>query len=148
MILYEFLHSNIYNKYISTLEKEMTISIDKNSTFYKNMMGFYDMCLNEAAVTIDDLNWLIAHYPKETINYIIRKYNTFLEPDGGKDNIKNLPPLIDFPIIHLIEFFLILKDSSNIKKYIKFINIPKSKSYMFEINRIFNESNQKKYDIN
>lgn len=147
MILYEFLHSNIYNKYISTLEKEMTISIDKNSTFYKNMMGFYDMCLNEAVVTIDDLNWLIAHYPKETINYIIRKYNTFLEPDGGKDNIKNLPPLIDFPIIHLIEFFLILKDSSNIKKYIKFINIPKSKSYMVEINRIFNESNQKKYDI-
>jgi len=50
--------------------------------------------------------------------------------------------MINFPLGHLIEYFLILKKPENLVGYIRSIRIPGAKKYAKEIKRIFDDIQQ------
>ncbi|MBL6385276.1 hypothetical protein JNB38_28020 [Escherichia coli] len=64
---------------------------------------------------------------------------TYTEANGGKDNIINQAPKINFPISHLIEYYLLSKRPNDLLDYVTKIRIPGSKKYVKEIGKIFSE---------
>ncbi|HAT2607207.1 TPA: hypothetical protein I8235_000120 [Kluyvera intermedia] len=73
------------------------------------------------------------------MRYILKKQETYTEPDGGKDNIINLAPKVNFPIGHLIEYYLLSRRPNDLLGYVTKIRIPGPKKYVKEIERIFSE---------
>ncbi|WP_317635620.1 hypothetical protein [Xylocopilactobacillus apicola] len=119
----------------------MSVKIDRESKVHEVVMEGENEALQFSSVSLDDICWLITNYRDETISYIIKKYARYIEPNGGKDNIVNLPPKINFPIGHLIEFFLMLKAPDKLASYIRKIRIPDAHQYVKEITEIFNARN-------
>ncbi|WP_199772719.1 hypothetical protein [Pseudomonas fluorescens] len=140
MTLEKLLQSDIYADYLEELDKDLPRQIDRKAKVHKVIMDLQNEWLDEAGVTTDDLFWLIRNHRKSTIHYITTKQTTYTEPNGGRDNIVNLPPTIIFPIGHLIEFFLALKTPAKLLSYIKTIRIPRASTYHKEITNIFNNS--------
>ncbi|EJX0634496.1 hypothetical protein ODD08_004622 [Salmonella enterica] len=139
MKLIEFIQSDFYASYLNDLDEKMAIKIDRVSPLHRIIEKIELDSLNCASLTLDDLKWLIENYRLKTIHYIIMKLEKYTEPDGGKDNIVNLPPKVNFPIGHLIEFYILLKKQERLLDYIKEIRIPDSKKYTKEITKMFNE---------
>ncbi|NIF24290.1 hypothetical protein F3J40_22205 [Pantoea sp. Acro-835] len=73
------------------------------------------------------------------MKYIIKKQVTYREANGGKDNIINLAPKINFPIGHLIEYYLLSKRPIDLLEYVTKIRIPGPRKYVKEIGVIFSE---------
>ncbi|NBF11944.1 hypothetical protein GV818_25175 [Pseudomonas sp. Fl4BN1] len=82
----------------------------------------------------------MSNHRRKTISYAVNKYKAYIEPDGGGENIVNEAPQINFPIGHLIEYFLILNHPERLVEYIKSSKIPSTKKYAKEINGIFLEA--------
>lgn len=140
MILEEFLQSDLYTDYLDELDKAIPREIDRKAKVHKVIMDLQKEWLDASNVTIEDLFWLICNHKKSTINYIATKQKTYTEPNGGRDNIVNLPPTTIFPIGHLIEFFLALKTPEKLLEYVKIIRMPKANAYHKEITNIFDGS--------
>lgn len=139
MRLIEFMQSDLYVNYLDDLDEKMSVKIDRVSTLHGIVEKIELDSLNYASLTLEDLKWLIENYRIKTINYILIKLEKYTEPDGGNDNIVNLAPKINFPIGHLIEFYILLKKPEELIGYIKKIRIPDAKKYGKEITSIFNE---------
>ena len=69
----------------------------------------------------------------------MKKQETYTEPDGGKDNIINLAPQVNFPVGHLIECYLLSRRPGDLLEYVTKIQIPGPKKYVKEIEKIFSE---------
>ncbi|EHL9704203.1 hypothetical protein [Salmonella enterica] len=139
MKLTEFMQSDFYLSYLDDLDKEMLVKIDRASTVHDVIIKIELDSLNYASLTLDDLKWVIEKYRFKTICYILKKQEKYTEPDGGKDNIVNQAPKVNFPIGHLIEYYLLSKRPSDLLDYVTKIRIPDSKKYVKEIGKIFSE---------
>ena len=139
MKLTEFMQSDFYVSYLDDLDERMSIKIDRISTLHGIVEKIELDSLNHASLTLEDLKWIIDNYRVRTIHYILIKLKKYTESDGGDDNIVNLSPKINFPIGHLIEFYILLKKPEELFDYIKKIRIPDARKYVKEITNIFNE---------
>lgn len=143
MTLAEFMYSEDYNKYLDKLDGSLLLmKIDRAEEPHKVVIELQSRWLILAEVTPDDLLALVTNYEENTIKYMVQKQVAYTEPDGGEDNIVNHPPRIDFPIGHLIEFFILLKKPKELMGYLKAIRMPGPKKYASEITNIFNEAMQ------
>lgn len=147
MTFEELLQSDLYTDYLDELDKTLPQQIDRKAKIHKVILDLQNEWLYAARVTTDDLYWLIRNHKKSTIHYITTKQKNYTEPNGGRNNIVNLPPTVIFPIGHLIEYFLALKTPENLLEYMKAIRMPKANTYHKEIINIFNTS-QKQHDLN
>ena len=139
MKLTEFMQSDFYLNYLDDLDKEMPVKIDRVSIVHDVILRIELDSLNYASLTLDDIKWLIENHRFETIRYILKKQETYTEPDGGKDNIINLAPKVNFPIGHLNEYYLLSRRPSDLLEYVTKIQIPGPKKYVKEIEKIFSE---------
>lgn len=140
MALLNFMKSDFYTSYLNDLDKNMPISIDRETAIHSIIIKVMTASLENSSVSLDDIEWLINNHRHKTISYIVNKYKTYIEPDGGNENIVNEAPQINFPIGHLIEYFLILNHPERLVEYIKSSRIPSAKKYAKEINEIFLEA--------
>ncbi|ELY3362346.1 hypothetical protein SMW69_002879 [Salmonella enterica] len=139
MNLIEFMRTDDYIKYLDDLDNYLPEKIDRKSELYDVVVDLLNDWLSYSSVSIDELNWLILNHRRETINYIVKKNFIYTEPDGGEDDIINERPGVYFPISHLIEYYLLLKNSDVLCSYIKKNRIPKAKQYTKEIANLFSE---------
>lgn len=139
MKLTEFMRSDFYLSYLDDLDKKMPVKIDRVSIVQDIILKIEIDSLNYASLTLCDIKWLIENYRFKTMHYILKKQVKYTEPDGGKDNIVNLAPKINFPIGHLIEYYLLSKRPSDLLEYVKKIRIPGPNKYVKEIEKIFSE---------
>lgn len=146
MKLAEFMQSDFYMNYLDDLDKKMLVKIDRVSVIHEIIKKIELESLSYASLSLDNLKWLIDNYRFNTIDYIVFKQKKYIEADGGKDNIVNVTPKINFPIGHLIEFYIILKKPEELVEYIKKIRIPSVKKYAKEIIDIFNSIHNKNLD--
>lgn len=119
MNLIEFMRTDDYIKYLDDLDNYLPEKIDRKSELYDVVVDLLNDWLSYSSVSIDELNWLILNHRRETINYIVKKNFIYTEPDGGEDDIINERPGVYFPISHLIEYYLLLKNSDVLCSYIK-----------------------------
>lgn len=139
MKLTEFMQSDFYLNYLDDLDKEMLVKIDRVSIVHDIILKIELDSLNYASLTLGDIKWLIENHRFKTICYILKKQEKYSEPDGGKDNIVNLAAKINFPIGHLIEYYLLSERPNDLLDYVTKIRIPGSKKYAKEIGKIFSE---------
>ncbi|WP_017349671.1 MULTISPECIES: hypothetical protein [Pantoea] len=139
MNLIEFMRSDIYVDFLNDLDKSLSEKIDRNSKVYDVVVNLMEKWLEYASLSFDDLNWVILNCRSESIKYIIKKQVTYREANGGKDNIINLAPKINFPIGHLIEYYLLSKRPIDLLEYVTKIRIPGPRKYVKEIGVIFSE---------
>jgi hypothetical protein len=139
MKLTEFMQSDFYLNYLDDLDKEIPVKIDRVSIVHDFIIKIELDSLNHASLTLGDIKWLIENHRLKTIRYIVKKQKNYTEPDGGKDNIINLAPKVNFPVGHLIEYYLLLRRPSDLLEYVKKIRIPGAKKYVREIEGFFSE---------
>ena len=143
MTLNDFINEAFYRDYLITVEERLAEKIVEIDPKYIDIiLNFENESLRKAGVSTDDLKWLIENHRGETAQYIAIKIKIFREPDGGEEGIVNLPPTIDFPIGHLIEYFLILNKPELLDGYIRSIHIPSAKKYVKEIKKVFDDVQQ------
>ncbi|WP_178125107.1 hypothetical protein [Pseudomonas sp. Fl4BN1] len=140
MALLNFMKSDFYTSYMNDLDKEMPVSIDRETAIHSIIIEVITTSLERSSVSLDDMEWLMSNHRRKTISYAVNKYKAYIEPDGGGENIVNEAPQINFPIGHLIEYFLILNHPERLVEYIKSSKIPSTKKYAKEINGIFLEA--------
>lgn len=139
MKLTEFMQSDFYLNYLDDLDKEMPVKIYRVSIVHDVILKIELDSLNYASLTLGDIKWLIENHRFETMRYILKKQETYTEPDGGRDNIINLAPKVNFPIGHLIEYYLLSRRPNELLQYVTKIRIPGPKKYVKEIEKIFSE---------
>ncbi|MDX5698223.1 hypothetical protein SGP15_24735 [Brenneria sp. L4-2C] len=139
MTLDEFTRSDYYISYLHELESAILKKIHILE-MEPVLMKIYNRYIDAAGISAEDLKWVIENRRKQSIFFIKNKYMTYFEADGGEDNIVNEPLKLNFPIGHLIEFFLILDKPEKLIEYIKSIRIPNAKKYAKEITSIFNKA--------
>lgn len=125
--------------YLDDLDKEMPVKIYRVSIVHDVILKIELDSLNYASLTLGDIKWLIENHRFETMRYILKKQETYTEPDGGRDNIINLAPKVNFPIGHLIEYYLLSRRPNELLQYVTKIRIPGPKKYVKEIEKIFSE---------
>lgn len=140
MDILSFMNSDFYMSYLDDLDEKMPVRIDREATVHSAIIEVEVASLESSSVSLGDIEWLIKNYRSKTIKYIVAKYNSYIEPDGGDEGIVNEAPQINFPIGHLIEYFLILNHPERLVDYIRSSRIPSAKKYAKEINGIFLES--------
>jgi len=141
MTLDELTRSDCYVSYLHELENEILKKIDI-SKMEPVLIKIYNMYMDTAGISAEDLKWLIENCRGQSIFFIKNKHMTYFEPDGGEDNIINEPLKLNFPIGHLIEFFLMLNKPERLIDYIKSIRIPNANKYAKEITDIFNKAQE------
>ena len=104
MRLAEFMQSDIYVDFLNDLDKSLSEKIDRKSKVYDVVVNLMEKWLEYASLSFDDLRWVISNCSSDSISYIVKKQVTYTEANGGKDNIINQAPKINFPISHLIEY--------------------------------------------
>jgi len=139
MTLNNFMKEAFYRDYLRIVEEKLSQRIDMESEYYELNLKSDMEYLKMAKMALTDLKWLIENHREETALYIAKKIEMYLDPDGGENEIVNYPPMIDFPILHLIEYFLILKNPESLVEYIQSIRIPGAKKYVKEIKKIFDD---------
>lgn len=139
MKLTEFMQSDIYTAFLDDLDKSLSEKIDRKSKVYGVIINLMEKWLEYASISYDELSWVILNHREESIDYIVKKQITYTEPNGGKDNIVNQAPGINFPIGHLIEYYLLSRRPNDLIEYVKKIQIPGPKKYVKEIEKIFSE---------
>ena len=139
MSLHDLIDEAFYREYLLTVEKKLSKTINMESKIHEIVLEEEQESLIKANVSINDLKWLIENFSAETARYMAKKYEMYIEPDGGKEGIKNEPPMANFPIGHLIEYYLILKKPEGLVDYIRSIHIPNAKKYAKEIKEIYDE---------
>ncbi|EFB2839708.1 MULTISPECIES: hypothetical protein [Escherichia] len=139
MRLAEFMQSDIYVDFLNDLDKSLSEKIDRKSKVYDVVVNLMEKWLEYASMSFDDLHWVISNCRSDSISYIVKKQVTYTEANGGKDNIINQAPKINFPIGHLIEYYLLSKRPNDLLDYVTKIRIPGSKKYVKEIGKIFSE---------
>lgn len=137
MTLEDFMRTESYVKYLDELDKALPEKIDRVSKIHEVIMEVEKESLECASVSPEELDELIRKHPYKTISYIIKKHENFFEPDGGEDNIFNKPPQLNYPIGHLIEYYLLLNTPEDLQKYIKGIGMPNAKKYAKELTDIY-----------
>lgn len=93
--------------------------------------------MGHANIKADALLQLISAERVRTVSYIAQKLAAYSEPDGGPDNIVNLPATLHMPIGHLIEYLLLRDDASAVKSYLKKIRMPDAIAYASEVAEMF-----------
>jgi hypothetical protein len=119
MKLTDFMQSDIYMSFLDDLEKSLSEKIDRKSKVHDVVIILMEKWLGYASLSFDDLCWVILNCRSTSINYIVKKQEAYTEPDGGKDNIVNQAPKVNFPIGHLIEYYLLSKRPDDLLEYIK-----------------------------
>lgn len=142
MTLNDFMNEDFYRDYLLTVEERLSEKIDMKSKVSEIILNLENEFLEKAEVSLNDIKWLIENHREETAQYMVKKNEIYLEPDGGEEGIVNYPPTVDFPIGHLIEYFLILKKPEKLVDYIRSIRIPSAKKYAKEIKKIFDDVQQ------
>lgn len=143
MTLTEFINTDNYQKYLDELNNSLLIrKIDKTGKVYDVITNVQIKWLQHAIISLDELSFLIVSHKKSTIKYIVQKQVFYNEPNGGEDNLVHEAPNVNFPIGHLIEFFILLKKPDELMSYLKAIRMPGPKKYASEITNIFNEAMQ------
>ena len=139
MTLNKFMNEAYYRDYLLIVEEKLSEKIDTKTEVYDVVLDLLNGWLGKAEVSLFDLKWLIENYREETACYIAKKIEKYREPDGGPEKIINLPLTREFPIGHLIEYFLILKKPERLAGYLNSIRIPGVKKYAKEIKEMFDD---------
>ena len=139
MTLKDFMNETFYREYLQVIEKNILEMIDMESEVHEIILNFENESLEKSGVSINDLKWLIENHCDKTSQYIAKKNAIYVEPDGGEEGIINDPPMVFFPIGHLIEYYLILKKPERLVDYLRSIHIPNAKKYAKEIKEIYDE---------
>ncbi|MCL1918739.1 MAG: hypothetical protein FWG14_10555 [Peptococcaceae bacterium] len=137
--LRDFINEPFYRKYLLTVEEKMPVKMDMKSRVNNIVLEVENESCAKAGVSPDDLKWLIENCQEETAQYTTKKYVAYTEPDGGPDEIVNDPPGLTFPIGHLIEYLLLLRQPDKLLGYIQSRRIPGEKKYAREIEKIFSD---------
>lgn len=138
--LLEFINSELYLSYLNELEQYMPEKIDRDTKIHHVVIAHLNKCFRHSAVTFEDLKWLMTHERMDSITYIVKHFVFFREPDGGEDQLVNLPPQIYYPIFHLIDYYLLLKRKEDLLGYIKAIRIPGAAKHKKDITKLFLEA--------
>lgn len=139
MKLDEFMQSDVYVDFLNDLDKSLSEKIDRKSKVYDVIINLMEKWLEYASLSYDDLLWVILNCSSGSISYIVKKQIAYTEANGGKDNVINQAPKVNFPIGHLIEYYLLLKRPGDLLEYVTKIRIPGPKKYTKEISKIFSE---------
>ncbi|MGX1021511.1 hypothetical protein AB7M33_004187 [Pseudomonas sp. Y3 TE3536] len=140
MTLSELMHSDIYTNLLDELDKYIPEKIDRKSKIHEAVITLMEKWIKHASLSCESLQCTILNHRQHLLAYIIKKQSTYTEPNGGRDNIVNQPPKINFPISHAIEYCLLSNKPSELPEYIKQIRIPAPRQYSREIERIFSET--------
>jgi len=138
-MLYDFMNEPYYREYLLVVEDKLSEKIDMESEVDELVLNVQNDFMEKAGVSLNDLKWLIDNQGVETARYMAKKYEIYIEPDGGEEGIVNDLPMINFPIGHLVEYFLILKKPEGLLDYVRSIRIPSANKYVKEIKKIFND---------
>jgi hypothetical protein len=139
MTLNDFMNEASYRDYLLIVEEKLSEKIDAELEVNEIVLNLLNEFLEKAEVSLSDLKWLLENHREETAYYIAKKYEMYHEPDGGEEGIINDPLMLNFPIGHLIEYYLILKKPEKLVDYIRSIRIPGAKKYAKEIKKIFDD---------
>ncbi|MBI6926734.1 hypothetical protein JET66_19015 [Pseudomonas putida] len=139
MTLNQLMQSNAYTSLLDQLDKHIPNKIDRASKVHEAIIGLTEKWMQHASLSCEDLLRVISKYPEHLAAYIIKKQATFAEPDGGRDNIINHPPKINFPLGHAIEYYLLSERANQLPEYIKNIRIPSPRHYTKQIKKIFDD---------
>lgn len=140
MKLPELMQSDTYTTFLDDLDKHIPEKIDRSSKVHKSIINLMEKWMQHASLSCEDLLHTISNHQKHLIAYIIKKQATYREPNGGRDNIINHAPKVNFPIGHTIEYYMISKRKIELPEYIIKIRIPYPRQYAREIERIFTET--------
>ncbi|QKJ85258.1 hypothetical protein PMPD1_0277 [Paramixta manurensis] len=136
MTLNDFMHTESYEEYLDALDRVLPEKIDRVTPIHDFIIEVDNESLQQAKVSLDALDELIKNDRDKTINWIVKKNDAYLE-SGGEDNIVNNAPQINFPIGHLIEYYLLAYHPDGLVAYIKAIGIPGAKKYAKELNELY-----------
>lgn len=142
MTLDEFMQSEDYVKYLDELDKVLPEKIDRTSRIDEVVIEIENDSLQYASVKPEELAELIKKDNGKTISYIMEKHEKFFEPDGGEDNITNKPPQLNYPVGHLIEYYLLSNKAESLLDYIRSVGIPNAKKYVSDLMRIYTQVQQ------
>ncbi|MCE5985655.1 hypothetical protein LVV83_01225 [Pseudomonas sp. LM20] len=140
MILPELMQSDIYISLLDDLDKYTPEKIDRKSKVHEAIITLMGKWIQHASLSCEDLQHTILDHRQHLLAYIIKKQAAYTEPNGGKDNIINQAPKVNFPISHIIEYCLLSKRPSELPEYITKIRIPAPRQYAREIEIIFSET--------
>ncbi|XFC40871.1 hypothetical protein ACEF39_003927 [Stenotrophomonas indicatrix] len=138
MTLTDLLASAAYRDYLFALDAYLKKQPFKHEAPIDPVIArLQEGWMGHASIEADALLQLIRAERAQTFSYIAQKLAAYSEPDGGPDNIVNLPATLHMPIGHLIEYFLLRDDAAAVKSYLKKIRMPDVVAYAREIRVMF-----------
>lgn len=138
MTLVDLLVSAAYRDYLFGLDAYLDEKpFNHEAPIEPVILRLLEAWMSHANIKADALSCLISTERDQTFRYIAQKLAAYSEPDGGPDNIVNLPATLHMPIGHLIEYLLLRDDVSAVKSYLKKIRMPDSIAYAKEIRVMF-----------
>ncbi|MCE5980144.1 hypothetical protein [Pseudomonas sp. JR33AA] len=140
MTLSELMQSDIYINLLDNLDKYIPEKIDRQSKIHETIIALMEKWIQHSSLSCDDLHHTILNHQQHLLSYIIKKQETYTEPNDGRDNIINLAPKTNFPISHIIEYCILSSKKNELSEYIKKIRIPAPQQYAKEIEKIFSET--------
>ncbi|HDS1051060.1 MULTISPECIES: hypothetical protein [Pseudomonas] len=140
MTLSELIQSDTYINLLDNLDKYIPDKIDRQSKIHETLTTLMEKWIQHSSFSCDDLHHTILNHQQHLLFYIIKKQAAYTEPNGGRDNIRNLAPKVNFPISHIIEYCILSSEKSELLEYIKKIRIPAPQQYTREIEKIFSET--------
>lgn len=119
MTLSELIQSDTYINLLDNLDKYIPEKVDRQSKIHETIITLMEKWIQYSSLSCDDLHHAILNHQQHLLFYIIKKQAAYTEPNGGRDNIINLAPKVNFPISHIIEYCILSSEKSELLEYIK-----------------------------